>query len=279
MALMWEVSYALVGISQYMGAFMLGGFSILLLGALAPKVREGVKNTRAIIVLLILASVVAGCFYISVPRYRYSYGLNIMCTQNMELLLPVATASDDLSAEWLKSSTTLTGSNPPDLYGIELIDTEYGQMWKLNMYGRISDTPTPGQIVVVASSNWYNGSDEIRSWPGRSPIKMLQLSPKFNVRTIDTIIPDMILTWPSLITADRTLEKFNVPIKVQTDNSTEFQLDLYCSVEQISGINFGYQKTESYIEGVNWYEGITGDNWIMVPVEAIDAVSIRGFGD
>jgi hypothetical protein len=275
-ALMWEVGYALVGISQYIGAFILGGFSILLIGALAPMVRRGIKKAGAIIVLLILVGVVAGCIYISVPRYRHSYGLNILCTQNMELLLPVAIASDDLSAELLKRSATLTGSNPPDWYGIELIDTEYGQMWKLNMYGRISDTPTPGQIGI--SSNWYRNSDEILSWPGRSPTKMIQLTPKFDIRVINTIEPETI-AWPSFITASRILEEFNVPLKVQTDNSTGFEMNLYCSVERISGINFGYQKSESYVEYINWYEGSTGDDWIMVPVEAIDAVSIRGLGD
>ena len=274
-ALMWEVRWALVGFTQYLGAFIFGGFSILLLGALPPRVREGVKKKRAIIILLILAGVLAGCFYMSVPRYRYSYGLNIMCTQNMELLLPVAIASDDLSAKLLKSTVTHTGNNPPDWYEIELVDTEYGQMWNLKMYSYINYY-APGQIGI--SSNWYRSSDEIRSWPGRSPTKMLRLSPKFEVRVINAIEPETI-AWPSFITASRILEEFKVPLKVQTDNSTEFELSLYCSVDRISGINFGYQKTESYTERINWYKGSTDDNWIMVPVEAIDAVSIRGLGD
>jgi len=273
-ALMWEVRWAFIGLPQYLGAFIFGGFSILLLGALAPIVRGGIKKAGAIIVLLILAGVVAGCSYISVPRYRYSYGLNIMCTQNMELLLPVAIASDGLSAELLKSATTITGSNPPDWYGIELVDTEYGQMWNLKMYSHISNID-PGQIGI--SSNWYSGSDEIRSWPGRSPTNMLQLTPKFDVRVINTTEPETI-AWPSFITASRILEEFKVPIKVITDTETEFEIFLTMNIDRISGINFGYTKDEWYVESFD-FKGMTGDRWIIVPATAENAVSIRGIGD
>ena len=46
-ALMWDVPYAFVGIPQYILAFIGGGFSLLLIGALAPTARKGVRKARS----------------------------------------------------------------------------------------------------------------------------------------------------------------------------------------------------------------------------------------
>lgn len=59
----------------------------------------------------------------------------------------------------------------------------------------------------------------------------------------------------------------------------EFELHMSIDVERISGINFGYNKTELYVEIIDWFKGSTGDKWIMVPAEAKNLLSIRGIGD
>jgi hypothetical protein len=275
-ALMWEVRYAFVGISQYFGAFFGGGFAILLLGALAPIARNGIKKAGAIIVLILLTVAVAGCSYLSIPRYHYNFGLNIMCTQNTELLIPTAAASDDLAERLLKSTKSHTSSYGPDWYDVQLQETEYGQMWHLKMYSHLSANTDPWQ--PGRSSNWYTSSDKILSWPGQSPVNILNVIPKFNTREINITEPETI-AWPSFITANKMLEEFNTPVKVLTDNATEFEMDMYYSVSKTTGINFGYGKDESYSQRVMHFKGTTGNEWIMLPMEAIHGVSIRGMGD
>jgi hypothetical protein len=273
-ALMWEVHWAFVGIPQYMGAFIFGGLSIPLIGTLASFAGRGIRNIGAIIVIVLLVGTVASCGYLSVPRYHYSYGMNIMCKQDTEVFLPTAIASGGLPEKLLKSSRTFTGNNPPDYYGLELVNTEYGEMWKLNFYSYISENPAE----IGRSSNWYRRSDEFRTWPGPAPDKMIQLSPRFDSNTLNIIEADDI-SWPGFITDTRIMEKFNVPIKVRSSTPVEFQITLYSNVNRISGINFGYTKDEGYIETIDWFKDTTGDEWIMVPAEAKDVVSIRGTGD
>jgi hypothetical protein len=275
-ALMWEVRWAFVGISQYLSAFIYGGFSILLLGALAPIARNGIKKAGTVIVLVLLIVIVAGCSYLSVPRYRYSYSLYIMCTQNMEIYVPSAAPSNDFSTRLLKSATSKTSIYGPDWYDVQLEDTEYGKTWHLKMYSHLSANPDPRQLG--RSSNWNTSSGGIRSWPGQSTNKMAQIASKYNVAAVDKVIPSG-LSWPQVITQGRVSEEFNVPIKVRTDAETEFQVNLSINVERISGINFGYSKDEGYIETVDWFKGTTGDTWIMVPAEAKNVISIRGIGD
>jgi hypothetical protein len=273
-ALMWEVRWAFLGPVQYIGAFVSGGFSLMLLGALALNIRKGFKNIWSIVTLVILAGTIAGCFYISIPRYRYNYGLNILCAQDMEIYLPVATANDTLSTKLLDNSEPVTGSYPPDWYDMQLTDTEYGQMWHLKMYSFLGDNGNQ----IGRSSNLYVNSLEIRSWPGWSPDKMVRLSPQSDKRIVSATWPDN-LAWPSFITATITLEEFNVPIKVITDSPTEFDLFLYCSIDRITRINFAYRQEESYSERIEHYRGATGEDWIMIPAEAIHTVNIRGIGD
>ncbi len=275
-ALMWEVRYAFVGISQYFGAFFGGGFSILLLGTLAPLVRNGIKKAGAIIVLVLLIVAVAGCSYLSIPRYSYNFGLNIMCTQNMELLIPTSAASDDMAERLLKSTKSHTSSYGQDWYDVQLQETEYGQMWHLKMYGRMNANPDPKQ--TGRSSNWYMRSNEVYSWPGKSPVKMIHISPKLEIKEINKFEPDA-LSWPAVITQDEILEEFVMPVKVRTETATEFVIQIYYSVSKKSMINFGYTKTESYNESVQNPTWETGNDWILLPMRAEHNKSVRGSGD
>jgi hypothetical protein len=272
-ALMWQVQWAFIGFSQYLSAFIFGGFSIVFVGALASFTRKGAKKLGVIGGTVVLLGVVTWCGYISMPHYRYSYAVNILCQEDMEVNLPVSVASDELSMQLLKQSTMPVKNDHTDWWGVGLVDTEYGKMWSLNLYSRLSTIPGG----IGRSSNWGIYSDNIRSWPGRSPNKMIQLAPKFDIVAVDRLEPSA-LSWPQVITQNKILDSFNVPVKIKTDTRVEFNLLLYVSIVRTSGINFGYHKDEGYTETIE-YKGITGDQWIMVPVEAKNGRSVTGIGD
>jgi hypothetical protein len=275
LALMWEVRWALIGFTQYFGAFIFGGFNLPLIGYLAPLAREGIKKTGAIIALVVLVIALVGGFYVSIPRYHYSYGLNIMCEENTEIFVPIAIASNGFSAKIVKNTIGTDGNNFSRPDEVEIVETEYGQMWHLKMTSHMN--PAEGQLGI--SSNWYQGSNELRAWPGLPPENMLQLSSKMHVQKVNIIQPDGVATWPCFITNDYVVEQFKTPVKVRSENPVKYQIIISCNIDRTSGLNFGYQKSESYVLRNNWYDGITGDDWAMVPVEALDAFSLRGMGD
>lgn len=57
----------------YIAAFIAGGFGILLIGALAPLVRKGVKRFSSIATLVILIAMTGWCGYTAMPHYGYYY--------------------------------------------------------------------------------------------------------------------------------------------------------------------------------------------------------------
>ena len=144
------------------------------------------------------------------------------------------------------------------------------------MYSHVSTNPQPTQIKV--SSNWHITSDEIPAWPGCSPDNLIQLYCKDDITSVNRVEPSL-LSWPQAITQSTVLEEFKVPIKIKTDTETEFVINLIMKVERISGINFGYYRKDSYVETINQFRGVTGDQWIMVPASAKHLTSIRGTGD
>ncbi len=80
----------------YISAFIAGGFSLLLIGALASVVRKGVKRVGSIAALVILVIVVGWCGYTALPHYSYYYQVAIQASENLnnlELYLPMGTVS------------------------------------------------------------------------------------------------------------------------------------------------------------------------------------------
>jgi hypothetical protein len=277
-ALMWEVRYALVGFPQYIMAFIFGGFSILLVGATAPVIKRGLKNPGAIVTLAIFIATMAGCTYISIPKYQYSFELMILCDQDMELYLPAEKAGNDFGEKLI---ITIVDAQPTfrDWSDIHLKETEYGQMWNLKLTSYLEPGVTPeGKQILGRSSNWYRQSSKIRSWPGISPVEMVVTEPKSNIHEINITEPETI-AWPAFITADKKLAGFNIPLKVITATPTKFDIYMFYSVSKKSGLNFGYNKDEGYSEIVDHYSGTTGNDWVLVPASSTHSISIRGIGD
>lgn len=265
-ALMWEVPYAFFGISQYIGAFITGGFSICLIGTLAPIVKRGIGKIGAIAVLLVLAVVVSWCAYISMPNYRYIYQVMIMCQEDTELYLPVETTSNKLSAELLSTTHMVSGSYGADSYKTELVDTQYGQMWNIGIYSGIG-----------RSSSWIRVSDDMQSWQRVSLLKSIQLKPNDNDIPVNTVESQRSIGLVT-VSESRVVKEFTVPIKVSSDKEADYQLMLTTNIDKTEGINFGYIKTESYSERIE-YKGKTSNDWVSIPVKAFHMFNIRGMGD
>ena len=78
---MWfGISINLIYLLQYFYAFILGGFSLLLIGALAPVVRRDIRKIGSVVVLIILAFFMVWCGFQAWPTYNYydrvSSGMN-----------------------------------------------------------------------------------------------------------------------------------------------------------------------------------------------------------
>ena len=72
--------------------------------------------------------------------------------------------------------------------------------------------------------------------------------------------------------------EFKVPIMVKSDADADFELRLENRTGRGEWINFTYSKSNTYTELIR-YEGSTSDEWLLVPVEVIVRLSIKGTGD
>ncbi len=269
-ALMWEVPYAFFGISQYIGAFVSGGFSICLIGALAPVAKQGIGKISSIAVLVALAAAVGWCTYVSIPNYRYTYQVMILSPEDTEIYLPVETTSNELASKLLGTAHVMSGSYGPDTYKAELAKTDYGQMWNIGIYGH-----PPDASQISRSSNWVRASDEIRSLQRFSLPNTIQLKPDSNEVTVNGV---ELQSPPSLLSSSKIIKEFTVPVKAISSTNVDYQIMLLTSFERIESINFGYLKTESYSERIE-FKGKTNDDWGTMPVKAYHTLSIRGLGD
>jgi len=73
-------------------------------------------------------------------------------------------------------------------------------------------------------------------------------------------------------------EEFKVPIMVKSGTDADFELRLENRTGRGGWINFTYGKSNTYTELIR-YEGSTSNEWLLVPVEVTNRLSIRGVGD
>ena len=69
-----------------------------------------------------------------------------------------------------------------------------------------------------------------------------------------------------------------MPIKVKSGTEAEIELRLENRTNRGESINFAYSKGNTYTELIK-FEGRTGDEWLLVLVEATNLLRIRGMGD
>jgi hypothetical protein len=261
--------------TPYFAAFITGGFGILLIGALAPMVRKGTKKFGSIAVLTILAAMIGWCGYSAMPHYSYYYQVAIQSPENLknvELYIPLGTVSGEPYEELYSYVYSMPG-HLTENFTQEIVDTEYGRMLKLTIPNfKKNDVPVPRYTANII-------------WKANAPLEVLQLMPRYDVEQVNDVIWQR-YTGPVKGHESLIVERFNVPVKIISDNPGFIKLTLWNRTDRSEAVNFTYSKSYPYTELVEYgdtergsYSFTTGDEWVMVPVEATVVTNIRGIND
>jgi hypothetical protein len=254
--------------TPYIGAFIAGGFGILLIGALAPLVRKGVKRFSSIATLVILIAMTGWCGYTAMPHYGYYYQVVIHSQENLEnieVYLPVGTISGEPYEELYRQVYSMPGHLTED-FTQEIVTTEYGQMLKLT----IPHLEATGVPMPKYEAN-------IIFWEKGAPHKLIQLMPKTGVEALNTVTSrDM--RGPVKSSEDIIVERFNLPVKVISDTPAQVTLSLENRTDRSQWVNFTYSKSYPYNERGK-YELQTGNEWVFLAMESTVFMDIRGISD
>jgi hypothetical protein len=259
----------------YITAFIAGGFGILVIGTLAPMVKKGIKKFGSIAALIILAAMVGWCGYNAMPHYSYYYQVAIQSSENLENLemyLPVGAVSSEPYEELYNQVYKVPG-HLTENFTQELVDTEYGTMLKVTIPSlKKDDVPVPRYTANII-------------WKTRAPLEILQLMPKSDVEPVNTV------SWQRRIGPVKgheslIVERFNAPVKITSETPGPIKLTLWNRTDRSEAVNFTYHKSYPYTERVEYgdteresYSLTTGDEWVIVPVEATIVTNIRGISD
>jgi hypothetical protein len=268
-ALMWHTDLNVFYPFQYIYAFFAGGFSIVVVGALAPLVRRGIRRVSSIVVLAVLAFVVVGCGIEAWPSYSYYNQVIIHFSEDvgdLELYLPVGVVDDEICRELYENPLDRPNAPLTRDYTVEIVTTEYGEMVKL----------TVNELIPEGPMGYPYTANIIFKLPGTSR-QMIELMPRYDVRTIDEV------SWgryigPLTVTEHIDIKEFETPIIVIAPTDVRFELILWNRTDWGSSINFAYGKSYTYTELISYEGDISGD-WVMVPVEVTGSLNIRGTGD
>ena len=267
-AIMWRDVLNAINILTYFYTFTSGGFSLLLIGALAPIVRKNIRKFGSIAVLILLAAAVSWCAYEALPTYSYYYQVIIHSSEDLdglELNLPAGVVAGEIHEELYNNPLRVPGKLTEN-YNKELVDTEHGRMLKLTISNLMREGPTgypyTGNIIFKQEN---------------PPHKTIRLVPRYDVTVVNEV------SWgesigPVKVKESKIVEEFKVPIKVKSDTEAKIKLRLENRTGKGETINFSYGKSKTYTELIR-YEGSTSDEWLLVPVEVTDRLSIRGIGD
>jgi hypothetical protein len=274
---------------QYFYAFIFGGFSLLLIGALAPLARRGIRKIGAIAVLVVLVFFMVWCGFQAWPAYSYYYQVIIPISEDLddlELYLPAGAVAGDIHEELYDSPFDDPMAPLTRKYSKEFVDTEHGRMLKLTISELMSEGP-PGYPYTGNIIFWQPGGfrnrlvvlvEMIMPWQRQSaPHHLIKLMPRYDAMPIDRVESQR-YTGPLKVRESKIIEEFKVPIMVKSDTDAAFELRLENRTGRGAWINFTYSKSNTYTELIR-YEGSTSDEWLLVPVEVTDRLSIRGIGD
>ena len=254
----------------YILAFIAGGFSLLLIGSLAPLARKGVGRFGSIMALIILAIVVGWCGYTALPHYGYYYQVAIQASENLnnlEIYLPVGTISGEPYQELYRQAYEMPGDLTEN-FTQELVETEYGPMLKITI-------PTLKKDNVPVPRYTAN----IIFWQKSAPHQLMYLSPKSDIMQVNTVTSQRSVG-PVKSDESKIIERFKVPIKVTASTQAQIKLTLWNRTDRGEAVNFTYtySKSDPYTELIN-YDVRTDGEWKFVPVEATRVMEIRGIGD
>jgi hypothetical protein len=286
-ALMWfGFSLNLVYPLQYFNAFVSGGFGLLLMGALAPIVRRGIRKIWPVVVLIILAFFMVWCGFQAWPAYSYYYQVIIHSSEdldNLELYLPAGVVAGEIDEELYNSPLDDPMAPLTRGYSKQFVDTEHGRMLKLTIPELMQEGP-PGYPYtgnIIFREPGRSGDRLIKMimpWQGESaPRHLIYLTPRYDVVPVDRVETQHSIAFVN-VAESRIVEEFRVPIIVKSATDADFELRLENRTGRGGWINFTYSKSKTYTELIQ-YKGSTGDDWLLVPVEVTDRLRIRGTGD
>ena len=252
----------------YIGAFVFGGFSLILIGALAPKVKKGIRKSGSIVVLIILAVVIGLCVYLALPHYGYYNQVVIQSQENLEnleLYLPVGTVSGEPYTGLYNHVLEMPGGTTEN-FTQEIVETEYGKMLKLTIPNlKNTNVPMPRYTANIIF------------WEKSVSHKVLRLIPKTAVVLVNTITSqDMI--WPVKSSESIIVERFNIPVKIISSTPGQLNLSIENRTDRGEFVNFTYSKSYPYAERGR-YDIQTGNQWAFMPIEASVLMEISGISD
>ncbi len=260
----------------YIGAFIAGGFSLLLVGVLSPQLRKGFKRAGSVAVLIVLVVITGWCGYTAVPHYSYYYQVAVLASENVnnfELYLPVGTVSGEPYVELYDQILDMPGDLTRN-FTQEIIFNEQGKMLKITIPElEKDDVPVPRYTANIIF--WYGRS----FWQKIAPFVLIQLSPKSEVTRVGTITSQRFLG-PIKSRESRVIERFSVPVKASADKQTQVKLTMWNRTDRGQALNFTYtySKSDSYTERID-YNVQTDGEWKSIPVEATSVMEIRGISD
>ncbi len=286
-AFMWfGISVNLFYLLQYFYAFLLGGFSLLLIGALAPVVKRGIRKIGSVVVLIILAFFMVWCGFQAWPAYSYYYQIIIQSSENLEdleLYLPLGYVSDSIYEDLLANPLDDPMAPLTKEFDLEIVDTEHGPMLKFVInemqWTKHPEFPYVGNVIFWEPGRFGNRFMEMfLPWQRESaPHELIKLMPRYDVVPVNTV-ESQEFRGPLKVRENLLLEEFKVPIMVKSGTDADFELRLENRTGSGGWINFTYSKSNTYTELIR-YKGSTSDEWLLVPVEVTDRLSIRGVGD
>ncbi|MDD5037770.1 MAG: hypothetical protein PHN78_00390 [Dehalococcoidales bacterium] len=260
----------------YIGAFLAGGFSILLIGALAPQLRKGAKRAGSITALAVLVIFTGWAGYTAVPHYSYYYQVAVLSSENvnnLELYLPVGTVSGEPYVELYDHVLDMPGDLTKN-FTQEIVATERGQMLKITIPElEKDDVPVPRYAANIIF--WYGRG----FWQKIVPFELIQLSPKSGVNGIETVTSQRF--FGSVKSREsRIIERFSVPVKASADIQAQINLTMWNRTDRGEALNFTYtySKSDPYTERID-HDIQTDGGWKSVPVEATSVMEIRGISD
>ncbi len=255
---------------SYVVAFIGGGFSLLLIGSLAPFWRRKDKKAVSVAALVILVATAGWCGYTALPRYGYYYQVTIQSTENLsnlEVYLPAGTVSGkpyeklyhqpyEIDHLWMA----------PDIFTPTLVKTDQGEMLRIYIANLKKEDHSPQPNYVA----------NLIFWQKAAPDEPIQLLPKSGVVQVNEVTLSR-SSGPVKIWESRITERFQVPIKIAASSQAPVKVTLLNRTDRDKALNFTYtyRKSEPYTEKIN-SEIETDGEWKLIPVEATSLMEIHG---
>jgi hypothetical protein len=259
-------------------AFIAGGFSLLIIGVLAPQLRKGLKRVGSIVALAVLVVFTGWSGYTAFPHYSYYYQVVVVSDENinnLELYLPAGTVSGEPYVELYNQVLDMPGDLTAS-YTQEIVDTEQGEMLKITVpdLEPINDkVPNPRYTANIIF--WYGRG----FWQKIVPFELIQLMPRSEVTQVNTVTSQQFI---GLVKSreSKIIERFNVPVKASADSQAQIKLTLWNRTDRSEALNlpYTYSKSEPYTQSLD-FDIQTNGEWESVPVEVTSVMDIRGTGD